>query len=329
MAGVLDFILAQQGRRDRERLRTEQQQTIRSALGRAPGVGPFKPGQGGAGLLADPTDPTNQARFAGQLAAVAPQQGAPLLSGIFGDVQSGQNVEAQQTGANVRQELANEQADINSRRGAETALRQSEIAAQVSRLNSLDRLDATLAGQQGGFGIPGVDLGPVSPGMARVINPETGTPIDVALPGSAPHIKARDQLNAQQTAVDNLDLFMDLFDKTGTEFASPDAQTLQTYRQRVISAVAVLDNMGVLQAGELERIESSLADPTAFGRQVQSVVGGLPVVRAATGSNASIRAGYQALRDQFDDQHARSLETFKFWPGLESFQPAPVPEGFE
>ena len=102
-----------------------------------------------------------------------------------------------------------------------------------------------------------------------------------------------------------------------------------TYRQRVISAVAVLDNMGVLQAGELERIESTLPDVTSFGRQVQSVVGGIPGVRAVTGSNTSIRAGYQALRDQFADQHERSLETFKFWPGLESFQSAPVPEGFE
>ena len=71
MAGILDFILAQQGRKDAERERTRVQQEVRSALGRAPGTEAFAPGFGGMGLLGDPTDRTRQAEFAGRLAGVA------------------------------------------------------------------------------------------------------------------------------------------------------------------------------------------------------------------------------------------------------------------
>jgi hypothetical protein len=315
MAGLVDFILAQQGRKDAEKDRQRLEQTVLDALGRAPGTEAFAPGHGGMGLLADPTDKTRQAEFAGRLATVAPTQGSALMSGIFSNVQSGENQITQETGATARQRLSNEQSDINSQRAADTDLTIGRMQAQVSRLNALDQIDARLSQAGQGFGAgQGFDLGPVASGMARVMGPQ-GFPIDVALPGSAPHIQARETLNAQLSANENLDAFLTLFDQIGTERIGADSQTLAAYRQRIISSVAKLDDMGVLQQGELERIESALLDPTSH-------------MTASTTLNSTIRAGYQALREQMQNKYDRSLENYRYWPGLEGFQPLPPPPGF-
>ena len=317
MAGILDYILAQQARKDRERRLDDVGQEVTMALGRRPGVGPFKPGEGGRGLLADPTDAARQAEFVGRLTAADPEIGSRMVSGIFQNIQSGQNTQAQQSGATARQILSNDQSDINSQRAAQTSMSNAQLQADVSRMNSQDRLAASLQAAQAAAGgqAPGIELGPVASGMARVTNPDTGMPIDVALPGSPQHIKARETLNAQEQALTNLDKFLELFDKVGTERYGPDAAILGTYRQRAISAVAQLDNMGVLQAGELDRIESTLMDPTSNWT-------------ASTTRNSTLRAGYQALRDQFEYQNDLTKENYKYWPGLELYQAAPIPQGF-
>ena len=292
--------------------------------------------EGGTGLLADPSDVARQIEFAGGLESIGPGQGTQFLSSILGDVAAGQRQETADVAAGERQQMV-------TTAGQQNAM----LQALVSRLNAQDNIaqqqrqsirttqtqlgvarmgmEAAQAGAGGEFNIPGVEFGTVAPGMARIINPDTQTPIDVALPGSAPHIAAANILGTQQSMEDNIEQFLQLFDRVGTEFSTPDAATMGTYRQRIISGVARLDQMGVLQTGELERIESTLPDPTSLGRQVQSVVGGVPVLRAITGSNASMRQGYQTLLEQIQFQSQLAQETYKFWPGLEGFLPAPPP----
>ena len=283
--------------------------------------------EGGTGLLADPSDVARQVEFAGGLEAIGPGQGSQFLSSILGDVAAGERQEMVTTAG---QQNAMLQALV-SRLNAQENIQQREVesvrAAQTQIGTTRMGLAAAeaRAGAGDGFNIPGVEFGTVAPGMARIINPDTQTPIDVALPGSAPHVAAANILGTQQSMEDNIEQFLQLFDRVGTEFATPDAATLGTYRQRIISGVARLDQMGVLQTGELERIESTLPDPTSLGRQVQSVVGGVPVLRAITGSNASMRQGYQTLLEQIQFQSQLAQETYKFWPGLEGFLPAPPP----
>ena len=308
MAGVLDFILAQQGRKDVERRRDEDQEAIRDALGRAPGVGPFRPGEGGSGLLADPTDPTNQARFAGQLAQVAPQSGSQLLSGIFGNVQSGENVGAAQGGANLRQQLGNEQSDVNSRRGAFTSLTIAAMNAEVSRANSLDRL----AGANQGSGIPGVDFGPVGTGMVRTMG-ANGFPQDIGIPGSTVHSAAREQLRGAQQSVGTVFSIEELIKDEGFDFTGTHRASFDFLRTSLQGELTEMLNLGVINSpAEMERLLELAPDQSAF---TNIATLGLGTVKS------SVLAKYGLLRQLMQSKYDEFATRYQTWPGMDDLLP--------
>jgi hypothetical protein len=94
---------------------------------------------------------------------------------------------------------------------------------------------------------------------------------------------------------------------SGTELYGPKAEQYSVLRGQVISDVAKLRDMGVLQQGEMDALDKQIKDPTSWG--------------AAFSHNSTIAAGYEEMRDLFKkklEQH------FVSSPWLIP----PVPKGF-
>jgi hypothetical protein len=325
MAGILDFVMAQQARRDAVEERARVEASVRGLLGR-PGVllegFDDQPAvrAGGTGLLADPGNVERQAAFAGGLMPMMPQQGSALLSGIFGDQAAGQQNAAQISGAEARQRLVNEQSDVESRRSEAGAMRRAELDAQVSRMNALDAAANNLevAGMRQGGGIPGVELGPVQAGMARIPGPDGLQ--DVGIPGGEPWVKAREELTTMDRTLQNFQLFDDLFSQSGFELDSVTGQTMQSLRGLLIADVGALQNLGTLQPGDVERLSEGLPDPESLTRFIMQ---GMPVHDA----KRAAREGYAVFRKQVEQRYAERVARYSSWPGMQDVLPQAQPPG--
>ncbi len=314
MAGILDFVLAQQGAKREEARRAELQAALPDLLGRRPitleGFDdiPAETVDPGSGLLADPGDPRRQAEFATGLLPFAPQVAGGLLQQITQQEGAGSRQEAGDVAAGARQESANT-----------AAMDRAQLQAITSRFNVMDRIQgrADIAAA-GGAALGGPQFGTTPPGEVMVPNPETGLPMIVPLEGSERSIKGGQSLRSLQQSVDNFEQFDQIFSDVGSElFSATDARTMGSLRQLIISDVGILMELGVLQQGDLERVESVLPDPSGFGGKS----------RAALGQNKAVRAGYNVFADLMRARLGDAQEATKFWPGVQRFQVPALPPG--
>lgn len=301
----------------------------------------------GTGLLADASNPMNQLKFAAGVAGLPGQQaqGLQLLNAAMQRAQQqqqfevgsgqwergfnrqvGQDVQAQ---SNWNQSFGLQQSE--AQRAADQfrqtfGLQQTEAQRGADqwkadyglRLRADQRAQAAAnADAQGGPALPKLSAG-------YMWRPDgQGGAIAAPVPGTPDYAKGVQGLETLQAADERIGTMLDMIEGkettlrsgkrvrmggVGSEMWGENAARYSTLRGQVISDVAALRNMGVLQAGELERIEEALPDPTAWG--------------SALRSNKSMGRGYQELRDQFRRKRGEHLNA-------NPWLVPPMPPGFQ
>ena len=86
--------------------------------------------------------------------------------------------------------------------------------------------------------------------------------------GTAAYNTALDAVRGGEEAVKMIDAMLDDLALYGTELRGPHAATMRQRRDRIIGYYAQLQGLGVLQPGEVERLDGVLPDPTAWGAQL-------------------------------------------------------------
>ena len=171
------------------------------------------------------------------------------------------------------------------------------------------------AGAAAGPGGPaGPQLGAVGAGMARVVDPATGIPTDVGLPGSAPHNTALEAITSNERAIARLQELARLVQQHGTEtMPGPVKARMASLWGMATSDVAKARNMGVMQPGELAAVQSQMPDPSAIGSMF-------------SGASGEALGAYQQLLEEQMVIHQRNQSMFGRWPGLQRAPPVGVNE---
>lgn len=257
---------------------------IKAAMGEAPGStvmpNPHRNEQiqptAGSGLLADPTDPTNQLQFASSLAGLPGGEG--MAQQLIRDVLGFE--EASAAAGTQRKFVSGEnQLDRQSR---------EDIAAA--------RILADL-GVAGANGLPpGTEQGAIPSGYSRsVIDGQT---VDVPNPGTNDYDKRVSELQTLETAVRDIDEMMTLLNQSGTEFFGAESGKQAVTYGQIISHIAKLRDLGVLQQGEAERLEEQLTDPSGLS--------------GAVTRNETIRAQYNQLLKFFQHKLKDANQRYQY-----------------
>ena len=256
-----------------------RQGEVAELTGRAPGVGPFLPGQGGTGLLADPLDPTNQARFAAGLERLQSGAGAGLLGEVF---ETG--AEGQQAGA----ELAQQESEFT--RSLEQ--QESEFARELVDPGDVDPLDP--------FKLREAQR---QEEQARINDPfEAFSAFSMDAPGAgAVRIDPRNQAKLQgehdssNVMLREVNRAMELIDEFGTEIWNPEAVgELSNIRADLLLRSSALRGAGAPQGAELELSGKGIPDPTSIFANILAPLN--------VGERDRMVSAFSAFGDQVSDQ---------------------------
>ncbi len=88
---------------------------------------------------------------------------------------------------------------------------------------------------------------------------------------------------------------------------------MQAARQSIISQVGVLMELGVLQQGDLERVEKALPEVSGIGTLVRG--------------NQASRQGYLFFQELFQKRLDEQERRTRNHPGFDRFRPPAAPEG--
>jgi hypothetical protein len=159
-----------------------------------------------------------------------------------------------------------------------------------------------------GAAVPVTPYGEPPKGYFPVLNPESGLPEYIPQPGTEAYNAARSGTAALEETVRGLqDFLVDIegdpqhpspLGPTGTEWTGPAATAIEFKRGNVISALAQLRNLGVLQPGEYETIEKQLPSPTALLRNLQGLAAYTPLGLVTGGPDyvrSTITAPYREM----------------------------------
>jgi hypothetical protein len=321
------------------------QETIRGLLGRGPETlaadvaGPAAPA---TGLMADPGDPRKQLEFMAGVMGLGRRERAAagqLFEGIMGRA-SQANLTREGWG---RQESAAALHEVNVDR--RWSAEQERIDAQFQATNGLHReqfeADKTRWGEQAAFerykfqqqqalawrqdaretasnnraaalASRGEDY-KLSPGYERVIVQGANGPQVVARPvqGTPDWIKAQEGVDQLALARENIAKFQASLKAHGTEQVGAGAGEQKQLWSRVMASIGKLDELGTLQAGDLERLKEELPDPTAIMR------GPLSIDRMHT--------ALTGLDTVFQSRERQASERYRGW-GLTIRDPRARPE---
>jgi hypothetical protein len=239
----------------------------------------------GTGMAAQLLDPAQRQALANsKLAGEATQQGMDQAAAAFPLEQAGR-----------RQTLANQQL-------AAAKLRQ-DIAAGVPQAVT--------------------PYGEPPKGYFPVMNPYTQQPEYIPQPGTKPYNDAQAGTDTLQETVRQIgDLLLDIegdpdnpapVGATGTELTGPAATTLRFKRGNVISLVAQLRNLGVLQPAEFEAVDEQLPDPTSMARNIQALAAYTPIGLLTGGPDyvrTTITAPYRELLRVFEQRLKDRQQTY-------------------
>lgn len=292
---------------------------VAELLGTAPSMVSDESGghmAGGSGLLGNIKDPAAQAKFAQGLLTLGPRQAA-LAAQMYGDL-FGRVQQQGQFDTTLGQRRA-EAAEQTRQFGLQESRLTGEAAERVRQFNESQanwqkQFDKQAEQFRQSYGIDlarlNIERGKANAAAAGANMPELpkgymwtqsahGT-VAMPLPGTKDYADATGGEQALTSAQANIGRFLDVFagDKrgptgvriggTGTELTGEKAGELSTLRAKIVADVAKLRDMGVLQAGELERIEEQLTDPTGWASGLKS--------------NSRIAKGYETLSGQFGDK---------------------------
>ena len=279
-----------------------RQQEIAGLTGRAPGVGPFLPGEGGRGLLADPLDPTNQARFAAGLERLQSGAGVGLLGDVFG------------TGAESETDAA--------------ALAQQESEFSRSLLQQESEFSRELAD-------PG-DVDPLDPfklreaerkeEQARINDPFEvfsafrldQDPLGAVRVDPSQQNKLQGEHDSSNVMLREVNRAMELIDEFGTErFNAVAVGELANIRADLLLRSSALRGAGAPQGAELELSGKGIPDPLSiFGNLLAPV---------NVGERSRMVEAFSAFGDQVSDQ---ILSQLGINPTLSSTTPELLSERF-
>jgi hypothetical protein len=274
------------------------------------------PAFGGSGLLASPNDPRAQQTFAAGLMGLGGRYadtGANMLNQAFTRAQQGDQyqqsaaTQAQQWGAGHQLQLAQAQELSQYRQQqqgnwvqqfeAQQAAERARLGIDARRLQLAEGADARAAAAAAAPSAPELPKLPV--GYTYLQSP--AGMVSAPIPGTKDYATAVDTDKTLMQARKEITQLTDIMEGVkrdpqtgavvgrgsalGSELWGQDAAKMSGLRASIISRVAKLRDMGVLQAGELERLEESLPDPTSIGAKFRR--------------NKSITTSYRTLDEQF------------------------------
>ncbi len=278
-----------------------RQQEIAELTGRAPGVGPFLPGQGGSGLLADPLDPTNQARFAAGLERIQSGAGEGLLGTVFEQGQTPQE----------RAELGQQESEF----ARSLQQQESEFARELVDPGDVDPLDpfklreAQRQEQQ-----------------ARINDPfEAFSAFSMNAPGAGSvRIDPRQQPKLQgehdssNVMLREVNRAMELIDEFGTELWNAEAVgELANIRADLLLRSSALRGAGAPQGAELELSGKGIPDPLSIFANILAPLN--------VGERDRMVSAFSAFGDQVSDQ---MLSQLNINPTLSSVMPELISNRF-
>lgn len=168
-----------------------------------------------------------------------------------------------------------------------------------------------------GAPIPAAPYGEPPKGYFPVMAP-SGNVEYIPQPGTEPYNKAIEVSKLQANILRNLQMLQTVIDDagaSGTELFGARANTLRFLRGNVLSDVASLRNMGVLQPAELENLESQLPDPTSWSRNIAATFGVLdPTGLSADAMRESIQAPFDQMRQMFEERVRQHRKQFWYIP---------------
>jgi hypothetical protein len=302
-------------------------------------MGPPTPATGGTGLLGALADPADRARaqFAAGLMSVPgmEQQGGTLMREILGRDMTREagarderrialnenhfNRTEERIAAQFReqQDFARERYDEDRARwGDQFALERLKFREQSARgaaadargraADERDRLRFELEQR----GKQGPAMGSAPQGSAIVAGPD-GVPRVVYLQGSKEWRDAREGLDTLDATIGEIDQQLASISQSGTEVYGAESKRQGVRQAQIVSGVAKLRGLGVLQPGELENIEASLPNPSTF--------------RGAVAGNKATSSALKQLRASFVAKRHATAQLTQDWPGFGDEGPSTPP----
>lgn len=230
----------------------------------------------------------------------------------------------QQTGfaeQRAQQQIGFTQRDLEQENQQEFTENQNNLnRSGVNERSRLDResreeIAANTLAQKGisdGFG----DATPNSQGFVP-FKREDGSLGVRAVPGSTAYIAAQEELQNSELAMEEIDAIITSIEESGfgeQQFGEEAGRQGIRYRN-VVAHIAALQNLGVLQEAEAERLEASIADPSS--------------VTGATTSDDRMVAAYQELQRLFQRKLKNADAKYSDWglgSGLTKSTPAQIRE---
>jgi hypothetical protein len=318
----------------KNRQSAELAEALGPLLGKAPeAMGPEDPStgrmglSGGAGLLADPADPTRQMQFARgllglpggmqALQAFDPMLGRALQSKQWTQSQERQAQQYEQTESRLSEQfgkqfgLSQQQADEMARQHIvqqqqwEQTFAQQQAESRARQANQASQLDIERQrlGLERGKALAGE--GPkLSTGYMYA--PSASGIVAMPMPGTQDYAKAKDGEGALQAADRQIGELLDTFmgkeqitpagkkvrvGGSGTELWGEQASRMSMLRAQIVASLGKMQDAGVLQEGDFKRYEGLLPDPSSWSG---------PLSR-----NKSALTSYNTLRDEFGDKLKR------------------------
>lgn len=150
---------------------------------------------------------------------------------------------------------------------------------------------------------PSLPYGEPAKGYFAAVSP-SGEAEYIPQPGTEPYNAAIGKVRLLEEALRSINQLQASVEKagaSGTELVGPLANTLRYQRGNVLSTVAKLRDLGVLQPGEYEVLESQLPDPTGFMRNIMALHGALdPTGNLFELSRSSIQEPYTKMRQEME-----------------------------
>lgn len=222
----------------------------------------------------------------------------------------GMDAEAYQYG--VSQRPAEERRSALAERAAQVSLATGELGLAQARLEAA-KPQPVLP-----YGTPPKGYFPVqAPGGDIEYIPQ---------PGTQPFQQAEEAVRTQENLMRDLHLFQTSVEKagaSGTELFGELANTLRFQRGNVLSGLAKLRNLGVLQPGEYEILEQQLPDPTSVTRNILGAAALFDFTGISSdAAREAIQAPYTAYRKLVEDRLRQSYKTYWYIPAT----PGALPE---
>ncbi len=118
-------------------------------------------------------------------------------------------------------------------------------------------------------------------------------------PGSQPYIDAQTEIETSENAIREIDTMLESIRASGSEMFGAEAGRQGLRYRNIVAAIAQLQNLGVLQEAEAERLENSIPDPSS--------------ITGATTSNDRMIAAYEELQKLFQNKLRGANRKYSLW----------------